>query len=344
MSLISEIKEQPQVLENLYRQQLDPVMKIADDLRRKEICYLFIAARGASDHAGLYAKYLMAMHNHLPTAMATPSVFSIYRQAPSLKGSLVVGISQSGKSPDICAVIDEARKQGVPTLAFTNEPQSPMALSAEAVINISAGVEKAVCATKTYTTQLMTIAMLSAALAQDEQRLTELKNVPAYVAEVLALESQIKQAVERYLFMTHCVVLGRGYNYATAWEWALKLKELAYVAAEPYSSADFLHGPIAVVEHNFPVLAVVPSGGVFDELLTVVKRLHAAKAEVVVVSDRQEALDSASVGFALPQNMPEWLSPIVAIIVGQLFSYYLTIVKKLDTESPRGLNKVTETY
>jgi glucosamine--fructose-6-phosphate aminotransferase (isomerizing) len=344
MGLRTEIFQQPEVLRQLLESQRSHVKEIARELGSRDVKYIFLAARGTSDNAGLYLKYLFGSYNRLPIALAAPSLFSMYQQPPDLGSSLVLGISQSGKSPDIVSVLSEGRKQGVPTLAITNKTDSPLAEAAEYVIDIKAGKEKAVAATKTYTAQLLAVAMLSAALAGDDARFEALNQLADYAEKALALEPHIECIVERFYYMTLCVVLGRGYNYATAYEWALKLKELAYVVAEPYSSADFMHGPIAIVERGFPIMAVLPSGAVYQDLLAVVRKLKESyKAELLVISNRDEALELGSTQLRLPSDIPEWISPLVSIVPAQLFSYHLTRIKGFDTESPRGLKKVTET-
>jgi glucosamine--fructose-6-phosphate aminotransferase (isomerizing) len=344
MGLKDEIFEQPAVLQNVLDRQWKQVQSIVQALKERAIDYVFLAARGTSDNAGLYAKYLWGSANRMPIALAAPSLFSLYRQPPRLKKALVVGVSQSGQSPDIVSVVAEGRRQGNPSLAITNDVNSPLAEAAEFVLDISAGAEKAVAATKTYTAQLMTIAMVSVALAGDEDRLEGLKRVPALVSEALALDSSIAQVAERYRYMEQCVVLGRGYNYATAYEWSLKMKELAYVIAEPYSSADFLHGPVAIVGQGFPVMAVAIHGPVYDDTVALLSRLREAHlAELLVIANRPQALSLARAPLTLPDDLPEWLSPIVTIVPAQLFCYYLTQARGFDTEAPRGLTKVTKT-
>jgi glutamine---fructose-6-phosphate transaminase (isomerizing) len=349
MSLKSEIFEQPEVLARLLETQKDRMRAIAVALREYDIRYLFLVARGTSDNAGLYAKYLWGAFNRLPTALATPSLFSLYGKPPSLKNALVLGISQSGRSPDIVQVMDEARRQGAPTLAIVNAPQSPLAQAAQFVIDVEAGPELAVAATKSYTAQLLAIAMLSVALREMEEdaedRWPELERVPALVQQALALDAVIARAAERYRYMEQCVVLGRGFNYGTAFEWSLKMKELAYIIAAPYSSADFQHGPVAVVSQGFPVLAVAPDGAVFNDMLALLYDLVTVQGvELLAISNREEVLSLAHTALRLPLNMPEWLSPLAAIVPGQLFSYYLTRAKGYDTETPRGLHKVTLTH
>jgi len=345
MTLHDEILEQPARLGQLFLAQRKNVEEIARAIQSHDIQYAFLAARGTSDNAGRYANYLWGALNGLPMALATPSLFTYYQQPPKLNGALVVGISQSGQSPDIISVLEEGKRQGRPTLAITNTPDSPLAKTADFLLNIQAGAEQSVAATKTYTAELMAIAMLSAAMNGSQARWQELAQVPGWVEEVLKEDSGIAQMAQRYRYMQQCVVLGRGYNYATAFEWALKLKELTYVEAEPYSSADFLHGPIAMVERGFPVMAIVPSGKVFDSLMSLLDHLkHAQLAELVVISNASTALELAQSPIALPVNIPEWLTPIVSIVPAQLFSYHLTHVKGYDTEKPRSLHKVTETH
>jgi glutamine---fructose-6-phosphate transaminase (isomerizing) len=345
MSLLSEIFEQPQVLSNLIDAQGENVRELAAAIQAADPRYVFLAARGTSDNAGRYANYLWGAYNRLPIALAAPSLFTFYQQPPRLNQALVVGISQSGQSPDIVSVLQEGRRQGCLTLAITNEPVSPLAQTADFVMDIHAGEEKAVAASKTYTAELTAIAMISAALAGDEERMAALRQVPGWVEKVLGQDGAISQMVERYRYMRQCVVLGRGFNYATAFEWSLKMKELAYVMAEPYSSADFQHGPIAVVEQGFPVMAVAPGGKIFNNLLDMLDQLrNQFLAEEVIISDKREALKLAQSPIPLPSGIPEWLTPLVAIVAGQMFAHHLTKAKGYDTETPRSIQKVTETH
>jgi glucosamine--fructose-6-phosphate aminotransferase (isomerizing) len=344
MTLKSEILEQPGCLSDLLLNQRETAEKIAGVIRERDIRSVFLAARGTSDNAGRYANYLWGAHNSLPLALATPSLFTYYNRPPKLNDALVVGISQSGQSPDIVSVLNEGRRQGCLTLAITNMSSSPLASAADLVMDIQAGDEKAVAATKTYTTELMAVAMISTALTNDRACWTELEKVAGWVEKVVKQDAAIAQMAERYRYMRQCVVLGRGFNYCTAFEWALKLKELTYVVAEPYSSADFRHGPIAMVEGGFPVMAVAPTGKVFDTMLDMLGRLrHEQSAELVVISNEKRALSLAQSPIDLPASIPEWLSPIVDIVPAQLFACHLTRSKGYDTEKPRSIGKVTET-
>ncbi len=344
MSLHSEILEQPERLEGLLRSQRKTVEEIAKAVVKRGISYMFLTARGTSDNAGRYANYLLGGMNGLPLALATPSLFTYYHKPPRLHGALLLGISQSGQSPDIVSVMEEGRRQGCMTLAITNAPDSPLAKAAEFVLDMQVGPELAVAATKTYTAELMSIAMLSAALNPQGVQWDALGKVPSWVRQATEHDEAIRAAVERYKYVNHCVVLGRGYNYATAFEWALKLKELCYVEAEPYSPADFQHGPIAMVERGFPVMAMVVAGPVADSLLSMLKELkQELLAEVLVVSNLPEALSLSKPSFALSNDIPETLTPLVGIVPGQLMAYHLTQVKGYDPEKPRTIQKVTET-
>jgi glucosamine--fructose-6-phosphate aminotransferase (isomerizing) len=342
-NLQREIHEQPQVLAGLLEREGDNARHIAADLRARGVAYVIIAARGTSDNAARYGQYLLGAHNRLPVGLATPSLFSIYARPPRLDGGLVIGISQSGQSTDIVAVLAEARRQGVPSLAISNDPNSPLAAQAEYVLPLHAGAERAVAATKTYTAELAALALLSCALADDVERLATLRQAVGAVQEVLENEGAIAAAVERYRYMETCVVLGRGYNYATAFEIALKLKELNQLVAESYSSADFMHGPIAVVGSGFPALVVAPSGAMFDTMHAFTLELKSRGAEPIVISDRPELLAEAMTPLRLPAGVPEWLSPLVAVVPGQLFALHLTRIKGNDPDRPAGLKKVTLT-
>ena len=344
MTLKSEIFDQPQSLSRILTEQRVNIEKIAREIKKNDPSYVFLAARGTSDNAGRYANYLWGAKNQLPLALATPSLFSIYDQPPRLRNALVVSVSQSGQSPDIVSVVEEGKKQGCMTVAITNEPASPMGRLSDQVIDISAGVELSTAATKTYTNELMAIAMLSAALADDTRQWDELEMVSGWAEKVLQQDAVINNLALRYRYMQRCVVLGRGYNYCTAFEWSLKMKEMSYTIAEPYSSADFLHGPVAMMETGFPVMAVLPSGAVFSTLYETLHKIRTEQnVELAIISDSQEALGLAQSPITLPAGIPEWLSPIISIIPAQLFCYHLTNHKGLNAEKPRNITKVTET-
>lgn len=341
--LYNEIHEQPQALAELLREEQDHVSDLVEDIRGRGITHAVIAARGTSDNAARYAQYLFGAVNGLQVALATPSLFSIYKRPPRMENALVIGISQSGKSPDIVSVISEASHQGALTLAITNTRGSDMSRAAAHTINLHAGLEQSVAATKTYSTSLAAIAMMSAAAAQDTEMVGHLQRLPHLVDQTLTMDPEIGGAAERYRYMRVCVVIGRGFNYATAFEAALKIKELTYVMAEPYSSADFLHGPVALIEDAFPTIVFAPTGIMSPKLKTFIRTLKMRGAETIVISDDDETLALARTPFKLPVTVPEWLSPLISIVPGQLFAMHLADVRDYNVDQPRGLLKVTET-
>jgi glucosamine--fructose-6-phosphate aminotransferase (isomerizing) len=339
--LYREIHSQPDVLAQLLNVEWANIEQIAATVRRADPKFIVIAARGASDNAAMYAKYLFASTNQLPVALATPSLYTLYRTPPRLTDALVIGISQSGESPDILAVVQEARRQKALTLALTNFEHSPLAEAASAVIRQHAGEERAIAATKTYTTQLLALAMLSVALAGDADRRAQLDAVPRAVARALEVDATARQVAQRWRETNTALVLGRGFNYGTAFEAALKLKELAYVSAEPFSSADFMHGPIAIIKDGFPVMLIAPRGVPQADLFAVGKQLEARGAHVLPITDGGDV--PFGDGLILPEPLPEWLSPLTAVIPAQLVAFYLTAAKGYDPDHPRGLTKVTRT-
>jgi glucosamine--fructose-6-phosphate aminotransferase (isomerizing) len=343
--LYREIHQQPEILSYLLSAESAAAAQLATVIQQTGIDNVVIAARGSSDNAGRYAQYLLGAVNQLPVALTTPSLFSIYQSPPRFSPkTLVLGISQSGKSPDIVGVLAEARRQGMLTAALTNIPDSDLGQQADHVIELHAGEERSIAATKTYTAQLAAIAMISAQLSGDPKRWEALHAIPAKIEETLTLNDEIVAGVaERYRYAHNCVVIGRGYNYATAFEMALKLKELTYTVAEPYSSADFLHGPLALIEHGFPAFLVAPSGVLTGELRKFMDQLHEREAEIIAISDDEGICASAHRSLRLPGGVEEWLSPLVAIVPAQLFAMHLAYTRHYDPDHPRGLRKVTQT-
>jgi glucosamine--fructose-6-phosphate aminotransferase (isomerizing) len=344
VTLHDEILEQPEVAARFIADQAETVEAIAASLRARRPGFVVIAARGTSDHAAVYAQYVLGVRHRIPVGLGTPSIVSIYDVAPIVSDSLVIGISQSGASPDIVAVIAAARAQGAPTIAITNEPDSALAVAADRTIALGAGPERAVAATKTYTAELLAVALLSAALADDAADRAAVAAVPDALGRALALEPEIERITRDQAGVNRALVIARGYEYATAREWALKLKELGRVFADPYSSADFQHGPLALVEPGVPVLAVARAGEAATDLVPLLARLRTdLGADLMVVSDIAGALDVATWPVRLPAGTPEWLGPIVSIVVGQLHALHLTRARGLDPERPRNLSKVTRT-
>lgn len=341
--LYREIEEQPAAIDRFLTASHSSVQALAVQIKKAGISHVVIAARGTSDNAGRYAKYVLGAFNRLQVSLATPSLFTHYQTPPRFERALVLGISQSGQSPDIVAVLAEARQQGALTAAITNNPDSNLAREADIVIDLVAGPELAVAATKTYTAELAAVALLSATLADDQARLDALQQMPTHMQQTLAITPAVAEIASRYRYMSHCVVIGRGFNYATAFETALKLKELTYTIVEPYSSADFLHGPFAMLHPGFPIILNGPSGALNEDMLEFVTRLKGSGAELIAISDLESVLQQARIPLKLPVTVPEWLSPLTTIIPGQLLALHLAHERDLDVDSPRNIQKVTET-
>ena len=338
MGLLEEIREQPEVIARTTTVNAEPAQRVAE--LASGCTHAVIAARGTSDNAGRYAQYVWGTRNGLSVGLTTPSLFSVYDRPPRLEGALVVGISQSGESPDIVSVLQEGREQGRPTVAITNEPDSPLADVADVVIDLDAGEERAVAATKTYTAQLTVVALISEAMSGATGTI---EGIPSLVEHALRQESRAAETAMAHAAMEYCAVLGRGFNQATAFEWALKLQELTQVVAQPFSTADFLHGPIAVLEPGYPVLAVAARGPAIDDVIDVLRRCKEAGASLVAIGNDTRLAEIAPGALELEPEIDEWLSPIPAVVLGQLFAYHLTLAKGLDPEQPRGLHKVTRT-
>jgi glutamine---fructose-6-phosphate transaminase (isomerizing) len=342
---LSEILEQPAALRRLLDAGREPALRAAAKIREFAPDWALIAARGSSDNAARYAQYLLGAHNGLGVGLAVPSLISLYGAAPRMGRAVVIGISQSGQSPDIVGVLSTAATQGAVTVAVTNDPASPLARASSATLPLFAGEERAVAATKTYTAELFALAMLSAALQGGLERQATLEQVPGYVEEVIAsVQGNVAEAATAFADAGKLVVLGRGFNYSTAFEVALKIKETCYFIAEPYSVADLLHGPVAMIDEHFPVIVVAPSGPPQADVPALFDMLQERGARTLAISDRSDVLARAQYGLKLPSNVPEWVSPIVAVVAGQLFAHELCVATGQDPDKPRGLSKVTLTH
>lgn len=336
-----EINEQPDAIQRVFSQP-NIYQSIVAKIRAFDPAYVMIAARGSSDNAARYAKYILGLKLGLPVALATPSLNTLYDVQMKVSRALVIGISQSGESEDILAVVEDARAQGALTLSLTNRSTSPLAALTQHHIPLLAGEERSVAATKTYTTQLTALATLVAHWTGEHDLLAEIEQLPDWVRLTLSNTADMQRWIDRYRYMHRFAVIGRGVNYATAYEISLKVKELCYLSGEEYSEADFLHGPIAMIEEGFPIIVIMPDGKTYANMLALLEILAQRKAECLVITNRRpdETLWQNVMDIPL---MPEWLTPIAAVIPGQQFARYLAWVRGHNVDEPRGLKKVTVT-
>lgn len=340
--MLREIAQQPGVLEKTIREESRKLGKIGRFLKDRDIDLIVLAARGSSDNAALFGRYLLETTCRIPVSLAAPSVYTLYRSKLDLKRALVVGVSQSGEGSDINHVLEQARQFGAFTLGITNNRRSSLTKIADETLLIQTGKEKSVAATKTYTGQMLHFYLLANALLPESRRI-ELERIPDFAEQALGMREEVREIAARYTFMTNCVVVGRGLNYGNSFELALKLMETCYVVAERFSSADFFHGPLAIVEKRFPVIMFAPRGVTKKGSLDLLTRLEGLNADSLAITNDRQILRRSSRGLLLPKEMDERLTPIPFIIPAQLFAAYLSEAKGLDPDRPRSLSKITQT-
>ncbi|CAN5387316.1 SIS domain-containing protein [soil metagenome] len=338
--MLEEIAEQPAVLERTIAAEREKYSRLGTFLRGKDIDLVVIVARGSSDNASLFGRYLIEVMTGIPVSLSAPSVYTLYGAKLDLKRALVIGVSQSGEGDDINMVLESAAASGAYTLAITNEADSTMAKLADEALLIHAGRERSVAATKTYTGQMLHFYLLANELSKTR---LEVDKIAGYTAQALSLQPQIADLVQRYVFMENCVVVGRGMNYGNSYELALKLMETCYVVAERFSSADFFHGPLAIVERRFPVVMFGPAGVTRKSSLELLERLHELNADCLAITNDAEIARSSPNSLILPSDIDEFLSPIPFIVPAQIFAALLSEAKGLDPDAPRSLSKVTKT-
>ncbi len=340
--MLEEIAEQPSALEKTIREEHHKIARIGAFLKAREIDLIILVARGSSDNAALFGRYLLETTTGIPVSLSAPSVHTLYGARLNLKHALVVGVSQSGEGEDINHVLAQAREGGAFTLGITNEPASSMVGLVDEVLLMHGGRERSVAATKTYTGQLLHFYMLAEALSVNGQKLKP-ELIPEYTARALETRSEIETLVERYVFMENCVVVGRGMIYANAFEMALKLMETCYVVAERFSSADFFHGPLAMVERHFPIFLFAPPGVTLSGIKTLLARLGELHADTLAITSNAAVAGTATRVIKLPADIDEFAAPIPYIVPAQLFAALLAEAKGLNPDSPRSLSKVTRT-
>jgi glucosamine--fructose-6-phosphate aminotransferase (isomerizing) len=338
-----EIEEQPRVVAGV-ASDAGRYEQVCARAREAGVRFVLYAARGTSDNAAVYGKYLASILAGLPAGLAVPSAATLYHAPMDLRQCLVVGISQSGRTPDVAEFLRLAGEGGALTVAITNEDDSPLARTANELLPTAAGPELAVPATKTYTSELAALAMLWATWSGHDELVRSLSTtIPEAMRAAIAAEDAVIEAARRLRPAERLLVAARGYHYATALEASLKLEETAYLAAMPYSTADLMHGPIALVDTGWPALLFGHPGPAEATLVEVEDELVRRGADVIVVAPPGPLLDAAAFTIPLPSGMPEELAPLVAIVPAQLLALHLATARGIDPDRPRGLSKVTRT-
>lgn len=349
--MLDEIREQPSVLEGLLRAEMGTVRALCSRFEKERPRFVVLAARGTSDNAAQFGRYLIEIATGIPVSLAAPSVFTLYRAELDFREVLYVGLSQSGESTDVNTCIRRARELGAMTIGITNDAESALARAAERVLLLHAGVESSVAATKTWLAQLLSMYLLAWSLGAD-LTLEQIRRIPEWTAAALDLEGRVMERAQRYVFAEKAIVVGRGFNYCNALEFALKLMETCYLMADSFSSADFLHGPIAIAERGIPAFAFAPPGPTWDSLSETLERLTATGvAPPLIITDERNtaacALDSV---IAVPplegdhSTLPlDALTPIPYAVPSQLLAAHIAEQKGLNPDRPRMLQKVTQT-
>jgi glucosamine--fructose-6-phosphate aminotransferase (isomerizing) len=349
--MLTEIREQPQALERTLKNELPRARRLKATLEKRRPRLIILAARGTSDNAAQFARYLLEITTGIPVSLAAPSVYTIYDSNIDMRDALVVAISQSGESTDTNAVLQLARARGAFTVGITNEPRSTLTTLAEHTLLVHARRERSVAATKTYTGQLLACYLLAYSIGAPKMKakwqvdLDRLERIPEMVSAVIdGMQAEIAQRCQRYRYMDHAVVVGRGLNYSNAFEFALKLMETCYVVAERFSSADFMHGPIAMIGRSFPAFLFAPSGVTWPGIRDMRDKLESLEAETLVITDQSnQPAARQRQALVLPFAVDELYSPIPYVIPAQLFAAFLAAEKGLNPDRPRTLQKVTRT-
>lgn len=338
-----EIFQQPDVLKNCLDIYKTTLRDVVADIASREIHTVIIAARGTSDHAAVYGKYLIEHKIGIPVSLAAPSILTMYGSKINFENTVVIGISQSGMAEDVLEVVKKAKEQGTLALSITNNEKSLLAEAADYHLFTNAGLEESVAATKTFTSQMMMIALLVALWADDKEMYNSLADVPESIRKVLDMNKEIKAIAQGYTDMDSCFVLARGLNYPIALESSLKIQETSYVKAKGYAISDFHHGPFAMVDENTLIIVFAPQGNSYEDAREMIEKLNETGVQVIVVTnDRKFDLKNNHV-FYIPESEHDYITPFYNAVWAQLYACNLSLLRGLNPDCPRGLNKITIT-
>lgn len=336
--MLNEIRETPAVLKSLFSSERTNIKNIAKRIKKFSPSFALLSGRGSSDNACIYGQYILEFIAKIPVSLATGSIYTLYKNSPDISGSLVIGISQSGETDDVCTILDYANEVKAISVGITNSKESRLyKIAKENRIYMSAGKEESICATKSFSASIFALLMLSLSLNNDD---LDLRKIIGPIEEVLSEEGSIKEIAKQYLFSSNFIVLGTGFSYSIALETALKLRECCYINALGMSSVDFLHGSIAVLNSSIPVIMFIPDDETLEVNLSIMDKIKKIGAHILVVSDSEKALKEGNNSFKIPKNT-NYLYPFSEVIFSQIFAYYLAVLKGFNPDSPRFLNKVT---
>lgn len=331
-----EMAEQPPLLRDLIARH-DALVERVRAAAPDPLSGITIVARGSSDHAAIYGRYLLEAAIGKPVSLAAPSLHTLYGIDVDYIGQLVIAVSQSGATPEVVHTLQAMQNGGGRGLAITNDPRSALAMTAGGVIDLGLGEERAVPATKTVTGEFTAFAIIASALGRTPFTRGELDAVPGWVQAVLADPHPVAAAAEALVGASRLIIVARGYLFPAALETALKLKETCSLFADGYSAADLRHGPIAAVTRGLPVVAMCAPGPALSDVMSLIDELRERQASVLVVGSSEGA------DVPLPESPPEALAPIAAVVRGQQLAHELALRLGYDPDSPVGLSKVTRT-
>jgi glucosamine--fructose-6-phosphate aminotransferase (isomerizing) len=335
-----EMQEEPERIRQTLFANREAVRGIAQEVRKRRIRNIVLAGRGSSDHAATYFKYLCEIVAGIPVGFAAPSVLTLYRGRLDLSDTLTIGVSQSGKAEDVLAVVQHARGQGGLTVSITNDPFSLLAIAADHHLDLHAGEEKSVAATKSFVCQMTVFALLVQALTDDQELSDQLKHLPEWMESILTMTDSVSRLAEIMNPYSACYVIGRGYVNAVAHEIALKLQETCYQEAMAFSTSDFQHGPFAMLDSNSLVLLLAPNDPSIHDSREFLKKVIPTRAKIIALTDDPDL--SVNEKVILPHTSPE-MAPFVFVLAGQMLAFDLSLRRGLDPDRPRGLSKVTIT-
>lgn len=339
----NEIREQPDVLRRCLKETIPKGQLFAAAMAKQEIHSIFISARGTSDHAAIFGKYVFETVNGIPVGFAAPSVHTGYEKPVNYRNTLIIGISQSGQAEDVLEVMRNGRGQGCVTVGITNDEASPIAREATWHFSCEAGKEKSVAATKTFLAQMMILSVLSAVMAGDALRMEHLLSMPERAAKALLPADYIQDRIVKFRDMKACFVLSRGVNYPIALEAALKIQETCYVRAQGYAISDFHHGPFAMVAPGMTVILLAPQGPMYKDAVEILDKLEKAGAQTFIISNDEKLLERGAASIRIPEAEDDITAAFLNAVTIQQIACQLAMLKGLDPDTPRGLKKVTVT-